>query len=99
MRCRKEFFSKLHKNPRVFSLGTSGFTLHSDGNRTIMDTTMCAQELSREEAVRAFDPKPSFRRSVMEHFNPILGSEPNGQKFITCGEIMLRQAATDVHKH
>ena len=26
----------------------------------------------------------------MEHFNPILGSEPNGQKFITCGEIMLR---------
>ena len=27
----------------------------------------------------------------MEHFNPILGSEPNGQKFITCGEIMLRQ--------
>ena len=26
----------------------------------------------------------------MEHFNPILGSETNGQKFITCGEIMLR---------
>ena len=26
----------------------------------------------------------------MEHYNPILGSEPNGQKFITCGEIMLR---------
>ena len=26
----------------------------------------------------------------MEHFNPILGSEPNGQKFITCGENMLR---------
>ena len=25
----------------------------------------------------------------MEHYNPILGSEPNGQKFITCGEIML----------
>ena len=21
----------------------------------------------------------------MEHYNPILGSEPNGQKFITCG--------------
>ena len=29
----------------------------------------------------------------MEHFNPILGSEPNGQKFITCGEIMLRLTA------
>ena len=28
----------------------------------------------------------------MEHYNPILGSEANGQKFITCGEIMLRTA-------
>ena len=26
----------------------------------------------------------------MEHFNPILGSDTPGQKFITCGEIMLR---------
>ena len=26
----------------------------------------------------------------MEHYNPILGSETSGQKFITCGEIMLR---------
>ena len=26
----------------------------------------------------------------MEHFNPILGHETTGQKFITCGEIMLR---------
>ena len=24
----------------------------------------------------------------MEHYNPILGSETSGQKFITCGEIM-----------
>ena len=23
----------------------------------------------------------------MEHFNPILGNETTGQKFITCGEI------------
>ena len=27
----------------------------------------------------------------MEHFNPILGNDTTGQKFITCGEIMLRQ--------
>ena len=26
----------------------------------------------------------------MEHFNPILGQETAGQRFITCGEIMLR---------
>ena len=26
----------------------------------------------------------------MEHFNPILGHETTGPKFITCGEIMLR---------
>ena len=26
----------------------------------------------------------------MEHFNPILGNDTPGQKFITCGEIMLR---------
>ncbi len=26
----------------------------------------------------------------MEHFNPILGNDTTGQKFITCGEIMLR---------
>ena len=25
----------------------------------------------------------------MEHFNPILGNDTTGQKFITCGEIML----------
>ena len=25
----------------------------------------------------------------MEHFNPILGHETTGPKFITCGEIML----------
>ena len=24
----------------------------------------------------------------MEHFNPILGNDTTGQKFITCGEIM-----------
>ena len=28
----------------------------------------------------------------MEHYNPILGSETSGRKFITCGEIMLRLA-------
>ena len=25
----------------------------------------------------------------MEHFNPILGKETAGQKFITCGELIL----------
>ena len=30
----------------------------------------------------------------MEHFNPILGNDTTGQKFITCGEIMLRHAST-----
>jgi len=34
----------------------------------------------------------------MEHFNPILGSEPNGQKFITCGEIMLRLTPPNYEK-
>ena len=35
-------------------------------------------------------PEKSNRRTVMEHFNPILGHETPGPKFITCGEIMLR---------
>ena len=34
----------------------------------------------------------------MEHYNPILGSEPNGQKFITCGEIMLRLTPPNYEK-
>ena len=34
----------------------------------------------------------------MEHFNPILGGEPNGQKFITCGEIMLRLTPAELRK-
>ena len=34
-------------------------------------------------------PEKSNRRTVMEHFNPILGYETTGPKFITCGEIML----------
>ena len=31
-------------------------------------------------------PEKSNRRTVMEHFNPILGYETTGPKFITCGE-------------
>ena len=31
----------------------------------------------------------------MEHFNPILGKETAGQKFITCGEIMLANLGVD----
>ena len=34
----------------------------------------------------------------MEHYNPIFGSEPNGQKFITCGEIMLRLTPPNYEK-
>ena len=34
----------------------------------------------------------------MEHFNPILGSETTGQKFITCGEIMLRLTPPNYEK-
>ena len=34
----------------------------------------------------------------MEHYNPILGSEPNGQRFITCGEIMLRLTPPNYEK-
>ena len=31
----------------------------------------------------------------MEHYNPILGSEPNGQKFVIVFEIMLRLTASN----
>ena len=34
----------------------------------------------------------------MEHFNPILGSDTPGQKFITCGEIMLRLTPPNYEK-
>ena len=34
----------------------------------------------------------------MEHFNPILGNETTGQKFITCGEIMLRLTPPNYEK-
>ena len=34
----------------------------------------------------------------MEHFNPILGHETTGQKFITCGEIMLRLTPPNYEK-
>ena len=34
----------------------------------------------------------------MEHYNPILGSETSGQKFITCGEIMLRLTPPNYEK-
>ena len=34
----------------------------------------------------------------MEHFNPILGNETPGQKFITCGEIMLRLTPPNYEK-
>ena len=34
----------------------------------------------------------------MEHFNPILGKETAGQKFITCGEIMLRLTPPNYEK-
>ena len=34
----------------------------------------------------------------MEHFNPILGNEAPGQKFITCGEIMLRLTPPNYEK-
>ena len=34
----------------------------------------------------------------MEHFNPILGKETVGQKFITCGEIMLRLTPPNYEK-
>ena len=34
----------------------------------------------------------------MEHYNPILGSEADGQKFITCGEIMLRLTPPNYEK-
>ena len=34
----------------------------------------------------------------MEHYNPILGSETTGQKFITCGEIMLRLTPPNYEK-
>ena len=34
----------------------------------------------------------------MEHFNPILGNDTTGQKFITCGEIMLRLTPPNYEK-
>ena len=34
----------------------------------------------------------------MEHFNPILGYETTGPKFITCGEIMLRLTPPNYEK-
>ena len=34
----------------------------------------------------------------MEHFNPILGNDTPGQKFITCGEIMLRLTPPNYEK-
>ena len=34
----------------------------------------------------------------MEHFNPILGHETTGPKFITCGEIMLRLTPPNYEK-
>ena len=34
----------------------------------------------------------------MEHFNPILGSETTGLKFITCDEIMLRLTPPNYEK-
>ena len=34
----------------------------------------------------------------MEHYNPILGIETSGQKFITCGEIMLRLTPPNYEK-
>ena len=34
----------------------------------------------------------------MEHYNPILGSDTSGQKFITCGEIMLRLTPPNYEK-
>ena len=40
----------------------------------------------------------SNRRTVMEHFNPILGYETTGPKFITCGEIMLRLTPPNYEK-
>ena len=43
-------------------------------------------------------PEKSNRRTVMEHFNPILGHETTGQKFITCGEIMLRLTPPNYEK-
>ncbi len=45
------------------------------------------REFSREEAVTAFDPKTDFLGGALWNtFNPILGSETAGQKFITFGE-------------
>jgi 2-dehydro-3-deoxygluconokinase len=43
-------------------------------------------------------PEKSNRRTVMEHFNPILGYETTGPKFITCGEIMLRLTPPNYEK-
>ena len=43
-------------------------------------------------------PEKSNRRTVMEHFNPILGHETTGPKFITCGEIMLRLTPPNYEK-
>ena len=34
----------------------------------------------------------------MEHFNPILGNDTTGQKFITCGEIMLRLTPAELRE-
>ena len=32
----------------------------------------------------------------MEHFNPILGNDTPGQKFITCGEIMPSLVGSEI---
>ena len=41
-------------------------------------------------------PEKSNRRTVMEHFNPILGHETTGPKFITCGEIRSEEHTSEL---